>query len=161
MGRLINDFRWAFGKKPRAVIHYLSPEGKVIELAFEPTTKQGGKYFEIPIKGQDQPKSWELLYAPYKDELGRDVYICPYNAITNINYDQQSENERTLKLIDAFEPALMREFYAGIEFEQRRAAGKSTKKKGFPIMTILLILGVVVAIVIFAMMVLVYFSGGV
>ena len=161
MGRLLNDVTYIFGKKPREVIHYIDPNGKLTEIPFDSMTKQGSKRFEMDIKGYDSPKKWDLIYPPLNDELGRKVYVCPYNAITNVPIENaENYTEETLNtLLNYIEPALAREFDLGVEWERRRQEGKKKPKKPMPIYTLLLIFGVIFVIVIFAILGLVYFAG--
>ena len=172
MGRLVNDITYVMGKKPRSVIHYIDANGKLTELPFISDTLQGAKVFEMTVKGEEQPKRWQLIYPPTRDELGRFVYICPYNALTNLNIDTFSKlsgkenedfywQEQFNTMLNYLEPALAKEWTAGVEYERRRQEGKKLKKKGLPIFTIMIIMGIVLVIVIFAILGFVYFSGGV
>jgi len=167
MGRLANDLSWALGKKPRSVIYYLDPNRKLTEIPYNTTTLQGAKNFEMQIKGEDDKKKWRLIHPPIKDELGRNIYICPYNSMTNLDIDsygklthgQESDywQEQFNTLLNYLEPALAKEWATGVEWERRRQEGKKDKKKGFPIATMLIIFGIVFVIVIFGLLGAVYF----
>lgn len=161
MGRLLNDLTYAFGKKPREVIQYIDPQGNMTEIPFETLTKQGGKRFEMEIKGNDDSKKWDLIYPPIIDELGRKVYVCPYNALTNLPVDnfENFSDETINTLLNYIEPALAREFDLGVEWERRRQEGKKKPKKGLGIYTMIIIGGIVFTLVIFLMLGAVYFMG--
>lgn len=168
MGRLINDITWLFGKKPRSIIQYIDPNGNLNELPFNSSVVQGAKKFEMTVKGRDEPKKWELINPPIKDELGRMVYICPYNALTNLDIDSYGKlckensaaqywQEQFNTLLNYLEPALAKEWSAGVEWEKRRQEGKKDQKKGLPMATLLLIFGIIFVIIVFVMLGFVYF----
>jgi len=172
MSRLTNDISWMLGKKPRSVIHYIDPNGKLNELPFENDTVQGAKKFELKVQGRDEPKRWELINPPIRDELGRLVYVCPYNALTNLDIDSYGKlfpgdengnywQEQFNTLLNYVEPSLAKEWAAGVEWEKRRQEGKKDKKKGFPMFTLIIIFGIVFVIVIFVILAIAYFGGGV
>jgi len=169
MGRLINDITWALGKEPRSLIAYIDPNGNLTELPFDTMTKQGAKNFELQIKGRDEPKIWYLIHPPIRDELGRLVYVCPYNSMTNLDIDSYGKliagenadywQEQFNTLLNYLEPALAKEFALGVELEKRRQEGKKDAKKPMQMATILLIFGIIFIIIVFAMLGVVYFMG--
>lgn len=164
MSRLMNDISFLLAKKPISIVNYIDPNGKIIEINAGDLSSQGAKYFEIPVKGQEKPKRWALKYPPYKDELGRDNYICPYNAITNVNLDWFTEDKDEKSFINALlseiEPALDREFSLGQEQEKRRQSeGMLGNKNKMPLGLIVALTGGVFVVVFIIMIAMIYFMG--
>ena len=159
MPRLMNDLNYLLTKKPISIVQYIDPYGKIKEYDVGDLGSSSHKRFEIRVKGQDHPKMWDLLYPPYKDELGRDIYVCPYNATTNINFDHFENNDMLRLVLQNLDNRFAEEFYLGIEDERRRQLGKGDTKKKFPLAMVLIVTGVVFIIVLIVMVAIIYFMG--
>lgn len=160
MGRLINDLTWSMSKKPKSIIHYISPTGKLTEIPFQPQFQQGIKIFEMKDRNNDKTNKWILSEPPYTDELNREVYICPYDSLNNIRIDATFKDESYSKKFGYLNQALYNEWCDGVEWERRRQENKPKKKNGLPIVTILLIVGAILFVLVLGGIALIYFGGG-